>query len=329
MKDLVLSPTPYDDVFRTLLNNCSQLILPVINELFEENYTGDETIIFFPNEHFQNTQGGNEQKRITDTSFSVIGNTAKRYHFECQSTVDYSILIRIFEYDAQIALDQGSEVTGNKIIVSFPNTAVLYLRSTSKTPDAMEIIIRTPGGETSYPVPVMKIKAYSITEIFEKNLLFLIPFYIFTYESQFDEIEGSEDKLTALKSEYERIKLQLEWLEEKHVIDEFYKKTIVDMSERVLKHLAVKYENILKGVGTVMVGQLLDYEAKRILDKGFDTGFDKGFETGEISGKKKGRAEGIIGTVSVLRSLGIDDRTIMEKLQEEFHLSKKEAETFV
>ena len=34
-----LSNTPYDDVFRTLLNDCSSLIIPVINEIFWENYS--------------------------------------------------------------------------------------------------------------------------------------------------------------------------------------------------------------------------------------------------------------------------------------------------
>ncbi len=50
--------TPYDDVFRTLLNDCSKLILPVINEIFGEHYTGEETIVFSPNEHFLNKQEG-------------------------------------------------------------------------------------------------------------------------------------------------------------------------------------------------------------------------------------------------------------------------------
>ena len=41
----------YDGAFRTILNDCRQLIIPVINEIFEEAYTGDEKIEFFPNEH--------------------------------------------------------------------------------------------------------------------------------------------------------------------------------------------------------------------------------------------------------------------------------------
>ncbi len=42
----------YDGAFRTILNDCRKLILPVINEIFGETYTGEEEIQFFPNEHF-------------------------------------------------------------------------------------------------------------------------------------------------------------------------------------------------------------------------------------------------------------------------------------
>ena len=53
-----LVSTPYDDVFRTLLNDCSSLIIPLINEVFGERYTGKEKIVFSPNEHFMNRQDG-------------------------------------------------------------------------------------------------------------------------------------------------------------------------------------------------------------------------------------------------------------------------------
>ena len=43
--------TPYDDVFRTMLNDCSRLIIPVINEVFSEQYTGEEEVILSPETH--------------------------------------------------------------------------------------------------------------------------------------------------------------------------------------------------------------------------------------------------------------------------------------
>ena len=50
MSDVRITGTPYDDVFRTLLNDCSSLIIPVINEVFGEHYSGKEEIVFSPNE---------------------------------------------------------------------------------------------------------------------------------------------------------------------------------------------------------------------------------------------------------------------------------------
>lgn len=38
MEDVKITNTPYDDVFRTLLNDCSSLIIPMINEMFGEHY---------------------------------------------------------------------------------------------------------------------------------------------------------------------------------------------------------------------------------------------------------------------------------------------------
>ena len=36
--------TPYDDTFRTLQYDCPELIIPMINEIFHEDYVGDEKI---------------------------------------------------------------------------------------------------------------------------------------------------------------------------------------------------------------------------------------------------------------------------------------------
>ena len=67
----MLVNTPYDDVFRTLLNDCSSLIIPVVNEIFHESYSGDEAVEFYPNEHFVNGQNGTERERITDSCFGI------------------------------------------------------------------------------------------------------------------------------------------------------------------------------------------------------------------------------------------------------------------
>ena len=54
----------YDGAFRTILNDCRKLIIPIINEIFKETYTGEEEIRFFPNEHFIDQQDEAGKERI-------------------------------------------------------------------------------------------------------------------------------------------------------------------------------------------------------------------------------------------------------------------------
>ncbi len=258
----------YDGAFRTILNDCRKLIIPIINEVFGETYTGEEEVRFFPNEHFLDQQDEADKERITDTNFTVFGKIPKKYHIECESSLpDGKIMIRLFEYDAQIALDEG-EVTEETLTVTFPNTAVLYLRTFKKTPDKMKYVIVTPGGTVQYDVPIMKIQTYSLKDMFEKGLLMLIPFYIFSHEKSFPEYNSNEQKLEELKAEYQIILDRLDELEQQAVIGAFDKRTIIEISGDVIKAIAQKYENVQKGVGDMMGGALIETEARRILNKG-------------------------------------------------------------
>ena len=254
----------YDGAFRTILNDCRKLIIPVINEIFGETYTGEEEIRFFPNEHFIDQQDEADKERITDTNFTVFGKTPKKYHVECESSLpDGKITIRLFEYDAQIALDEG-EVTEETLTVTFPNTAVLYLRTYKKTPDKMKYVIVTPGGTVQYDVPIMKVQTYSLDDIFEKRLLMLIPFYIFSHEKGFPEYNSNEEKLAELKAEYREILARLDGLEQQGVIGAFDKRTLIDLSGDVIHEIAQKYQNVQKGVGDMMRGALIETSARRL-----------------------------------------------------------------
>ena len=203
------------------------------------------------------------------------------------------MLIRIFEYATQIALDQG-ELENNVLKVEIPRSAILFLRSNGATPDKMKIEIKTPGGVNSFDVPVMKAQKYSIDDIFEKGLLFLIPFYIFSHESRFQEYELDEDALKELKIEYMEIVKRLDSLLESGSISVYTKKMIVEMSNKVVNHLAQKYDNVKEGVTSIMGGKVLEYEAKQILNEG----------------KIEGRIEQARETAQVLRGMGISEEKI-------------------
>ena len=195
------------------------------------------------------------------------------------------MIVRMFEYDTQIALDAGEVVQGT-LTVEFPHSAVLYLRHNSRTPDAMTVRIKTPGGEISYQVLVMKTQQYTLDEIFEKKLLFLIPFYIFTHESRFEEYENNAEKRELLRSEVMEIMEKLEQMAFAGEISEYEKCTLVDMSRKIVEKITAKYENVRKEMTSIMGGKVLEYEAKTILQSGI--------RQGKIEGKIEGKIASIM-----------------------------------
>lgn len=203
--------TPYDDTFRTLLQDCPELVVPLINELFGTNYTGREVVVSNENEIFLRNPEGKKEKRVTDSNLTLISlkGISKRYHLECQSTADGTMEIRMWEYDAQIAL-MNKEYRDGVLYVKFPDSAVIYLRSNSNTPDELKICVCIGQKELFYEIPILKVKNYTLEEIFEKELWMLIPFYIFRYEKEFRIINGDEKRLRSLRMEYENVAARLD-----------------------------------------------------------------------------------------------------------------------
>ncbi len=81
------------------------------------------------------------------------------------------------------------------------------------------------------------------------------------------------------------------------------------MSIKVLEHIAKRYAAVRKGVKSIMGGKVLDYEAKTIRNEGVE--------------------EGIRGTVSILKKLGIPAQAIRIQIQEQYNLSQEESEKYL
>lgn len=233
-------------------------------------------MILLQNEHFLNQQGGEGEERITDSCIE-IGDT--KYHMECQSTPDGSMAVRMFEYDAQIALDGGT-LEKHVLRIRFPESAVLYLRSTKDTPDAMTVIIETPGGEIKYKIPILKMKDYSLEEIFDKELYLLIPFYLFTFENRFGKMESDEAQMDILRREYTSIVERLDELVSIGKVSEFTKSSIIELTKKVADSLARRYDKVKEEVNEIMGGKILQYKAKDILNEGIRKGRMEGRQEG-------------------------------------------------
>lgn len=101
------------------------------------------------------------QEGLSVSCFNFSDSSEIKYHLECQSSADGSILTRMFEYDTQIALNNSElDNVTHTLTATFPQSAVLYLRHTKNTPDVMKAVLNTPGGSLEYMMPVLKVQMY-------------------------------------------------------------------------------------------------------------------------------------------------------------------------
>lgn len=217
-------------------------------------------------------------KTITD---SIIQVGSKLYHIECQSTKDSTMIVRMIEYDFAIALEQ-TLLNGKPYEMDFPNSCVLYLRETEFTPDELELKVNLPqGGSFLYKTPIIKVQQYKRDIIFQKKLLFFLPYYIMRYEKQLPDIYGNMQKLNMLLEEYEEIRKGLEaelYDEGKSVLYEDLIKLIVLISDYIIKS-----QEIRERLGAVMGGKVLELESERLLRIGREEGLEKGREEGTLT----------------------------------------------
>ena len=273
--------TIFDDVFRTMVEKMTYLIVPLINEVFHTSYPEDVEIVHLRNEH-QLEDG----ELITDARL-LIGD--KVYHIECQSTDDTTMANRMFEYDFAIAMESRRKA-GRKFFVEFPRSCVIYLRTTKNTPDVEEVEMKLPDGQVcEYRVPTVKVERYTKERIFEKNLLMLLPFYVMRYEDTAHTIGEDSEKLQGLLKEYENIRINLEKELSIAGRSELYtdlNKLIVKISDYIFR----KEEKVRRGVDEVMGGKVLQLESERLREEGMAIGEIKGEARGKVIGKAEGEA---------------------------------------
>ena len=91
------------------------------------------------------------------------------------------------------------------------------------------------------------------------------------------------------------------------------------MSNKVLEHIAQKYDSVRKGVKAVMGGRVLEYEAKTIKNEGIKEGMEKGIEKGIEKGRQENKR-------MVALAMLADKQLSLEKIAEYTGLSMEEVQ---
>ena len=299
--------TPFDDVFKTLLEKCTDLIIPVLNEVFGTGYKMNEPVSVEATEHHFTDEKVERRKRITDSCIKIRNH---RYHVECESVPNTHIAIRMVEYDFHIALsDMEAFAAGAKVkdggdvledaadradyILRFPKSAVLYLRHNSSTKETLCVRMLLPDGtKADYRIPTVKVQEYTKKEILDKRLLFLVPFYILRYEKELSQINESEERLHELAQDYKSIYEYLRELESGMELSESYLYNLIQLTQQLVEVVAKRAGNVRREVNT-MGGKVLELESERLIKIGMERGIEQGMEYGIEQGIERGIKQGL------------------------------------
>lgn len=286
-KENIYSDFAYDDAFRTAESECDDILIPFVNYFHNEDYDASAKVIRGRNEHFIEHSDHSEDKRITDSSFEIeYCGGRRKYHYECESgRYQDSLLVRMFEYDAQIALDSAG-MEKRLLKVEFPYSGILLLRGKGNF-DTADVEIITPGGMIKYPVMVGRMSDLELEEIFDRHLYLLLPFYIFNLEGSLEKIDDDPGELERFSDVYRDIIARLEEDTEKGCLSSFSCSVIISLIHKVAYKITMKQKNVQGRVGDIMGGKVMDLEVIRAHREGMADGITVGEARGIENSIKK------------------------------------------
>lgn len=297
----------YDNVFKTMKSKHKRLFIPVINDVFGKEYPLDAEITVLPSEGYltenETADGSKEIEEQISDFLLRIGN--ETYLLECQSYNDDSMAIRIAEY-AFITARQSAIWDIGHAIIPMPAFSIIYIKRTDKTPPKTSVTFMFPDGQTvDYESDNIILEQFTKENIVEKKLFPYIPFYVARYEKDISlekEINHVVGDLTYFRNELLRLREENE-LSDAEMID------LMGFVNTIITHITNGNKNEERLVN-VMGGTIIETESEKWVRQGMQ----KGMQQGQVK-----------MLIELGQEDGLDDETILQKIQKKVGLSPEEA----
>lgn len=176
-------PTTFDNGFRTLVELVTRFLIGLANLIWGYSFTDNAVITLLPSDSMVMQDDRDRAQRRGDAFFKISENGLTVYfHMECQSTVDKGILDRFAKYDNAFAYKVRFRKSDGALVLPRPRAGLIELRPKSMKRKSTTIVTQEPTGETvDHEVTVITPLDYSLSELFDQNALFLVPFFPFRY----------------------------------------------------------------------------------------------------------------------------------------------------
>ncbi|OXS55541.1 hypothetical protein B1A99_22730 [Cohnella sp. CIP 111063] len=329
-----------DQMMRVLFRLSKRLTVQLVNGLFGEQ---------FANEEVKSIHYGNAEF-IMDGYDRIVGDLFLKlvtvrgtfqYHVEFQTLNDQSMVIRMFRYGFEKAVevaagtDDGSGGGRNGMaLLAFPRQIVIFLEENEAVGDELAFRLLLPSGvETVYTVPTMRYWTLTPRDLQERRLFALLPLQVFRSRKSMrgiaDSHRSDEEKRRLFAQEFERLKTTIG--QTLDVIRELHHQRLLRLGD--IDRLLQVLDNILKYLYNRYGNDQQTEEVSRMIKTFIDPEvLKKGRREGQKEGIQQGVQQGKITVARKLLKLGVDIGTIVEatELSEEevLKLGKQEQPPF-
>jgi len=248
-----------DEIVKLLFNVSKPMLIATVNGLFNTTYdpdSADVEVIKTATEYVKN-----DMKVIRSDLFLQITANGKStdYHVEFQISADSRMVIRLFEYDIQHAMDKLRLTDTVEIPrLRLSQSLVIHFEKGGNIPDKYRMIIEyADGTEHEYTAEVFKYWDYDSTMLIGKKLYNLLPLQLFILRAELDKLtkdksaESKQKAATKVISLTENLANTLMGLYDDKAFDVNDLDKIISSLNELLAHLRDRYgiaEELSKGV---------------------------------------------------------------------------------
>ena len=164
--------------------------------------------------------------------------------------------------------------------------------------------VRFADGQTVlYRVPVIMAKDYTVSSIFEKQLLLLLPYHILRYEHFLKSNGASEAKMERMLEDYREINSRLSELQDTGSKGQLYV-DLIELINRIADYVIPGDNPSRERIGDVMGGQILKLRSEKLREEGREEGRTQELysmvQDGDTSPERAARRLGI--TIPILKN---------------------------
>ena len=298
----------FDTIIKQLFHVSKNALIDLLNAIYQDKISYNARINYGNNEF----KKSNLDDLREDLFLNIYDHgRIRKYHIEFQTLNDKTMVLRMFEYGYQKAVELVEDYK-KEIRVRFPLQRIIFLEKNKNIPDEIKMVIElNDGTEINYKVPAIKYGEYDIIGLYESNLYVLLPLYVIKLRREFENINRSVKKtdeekirLTEEKFDYllriiaEILEIMKELLADKKITLEDYNimaTAIANLSDYLYNQYD-RYEN---------AGEEVKKMVKTFLDPVIITKAKK-------EGKIKGIGESIIALLQEKGTVGDDLRKVID-----------------